>query len=117
MLDARRGIEKVFRVIILLFLPLLIISATPSGGEADKKPNEVLKAKSDFLLTIKDNLISLNAKDSSLQEITEEKDKRMKFDLVTKKRFESFVDTLPAVPPDLEFVFPFPDQVLTGENV
>lgn len=84
MCDAKRGIEKFVRVIILLLLPLSIISATPSGGEADKKPKEGLKTKSDLLLAIKYNLISLNAGVS---------------------------------PPDLEFVFPFPNQVVTGDNV
>jgi hypothetical protein len=84
MRDAKRGIEKLVRFIILLLLPLLIISPTLFGGETDKKPKEELKTKSDFLLAIKYNLISLN---------------------------------VGVAPPDLEFVFPFPDQVVTGENV
>ena len=68
MLNAKKGIEKLFWVSILL----LIIPASLFGGEADKKYEVKAESRADFVLTIKDSLISLTAKDASLKEIVEE---------------------------------------------
>jgi len=81
MLNAKKGIEKLFWVSILLLL-LLIIPASLFGKEADKKYEAQAKSKSDFVLTIKDSLISLTAKDASLKKIAEEIGRRMKFEVV-----------------------------------
>jgi len=81
MCNAMKGIEKLFWVSILL-LPLLIIPDTLFGGEADKKSEVDSKSKADFVLTIKDSLISLTAKDASLKEIVEEIGRRMKIEVV-----------------------------------
>jgi len=101
MYNKKRGIEKLLGVIILLLLPLLIIPATLFAGEADKKsevvrqgslqvvrlgsPQAELKSekKADFVLTIKDDLISLSAKDASIKEIVEEIGSRMEIEVVT----------------------------------
>jgi type II secretory pathway component GspD/PulD (secretin) len=81
MLNAKKGIEKLFWVSILLLL-LLIIPASLFGGEADKKYEVKAESRADFVLTIKDSLISLTAKDASLKEITEEIGRRMKIEVV-----------------------------------
>jgi len=70
----------------------LIIPAALFGGEADKKSKVVRQgslqeeskseSKADFVLTIKDNLISLSAKDASVKEIIEEIGRRVKIEVV-----------------------------------
>jgi len=81
MCNGKRGIEELFLVSILL-ISLLITPNFLFGEEADKKSEVEAKSKSDFVLTIKDSLISLTAKDASLKEITEEIGRRMKIEVV-----------------------------------
>jgi len=81
MCNTKKGMKKLFWVIILLLL-LLIIPASLFGGEADKKYEVQAESKSDFVLTIKDSLISLTAKDASLKQIVEEIGRRMKIEVV-----------------------------------
>ena len=81
MLNAKKGIEEFFLVSIFL-ISLLITPNSLFGGEADKKSEVQAKSKADFVLTIKDSLISLTAKDASLKEITEEIGRRMKIEVV-----------------------------------
>ena len=50
--------------------------------EADEKSEAESESRADFVLTIKDSLISLTAKDASLKEITEEIGRRMKIEVV-----------------------------------
>ena len=50
--------------------------------EADKKSEAQAKSRAAFVLTIKDSLISLTARDASLKEITEEIGRRMKIEVV-----------------------------------
>jgi len=81
MCNEKRGIEKLFLVSIFL-ISLLIIPNFLFGGEADKKFEVKAESRADFVLTIKDSLISLTARDASLKKITEEIGRRMKIEVV-----------------------------------
>jgi len=81
MCNGKRGIEELFLVSILLIF-LLITPNSLFGEEADKKYKAQAESIADFVLTIKDSLISLTAKDASLKEITEEIGRRMKIEVV-----------------------------------
>ena len=52
------------------------------AGEAETNPKGKPATKADFVLTVKDNLISLKAKDALLKEVLEEIGRRMKIDVV-----------------------------------
>lgn len=80
MCNTKRGIEKLLK--IMLLLPLFVAPNDTFGGEADRKPKGKSAGKPDFVLTVKDNLISLTAKDASLKEVLEEIGRRMKIDVV-----------------------------------
>jgi len=67
--------------VALLLLPLLPTSVT-FGGEADGRPKGKPAAKPDFVLTIKDNLLSLTAKNASLKEVLEEVGRRMNIEVL-----------------------------------
>jgi type II secretory pathway component GspD/PulD (secretin) len=69
-------------ILIISFLPLFITSHHVSAAEAERNPKGKPAAKADFVLTVKDNLISLKAKDASLKEVLEEIARRMKIDVV-----------------------------------
>ena len=92
MCNARRGIEMLFWGSIFL-LPLLIIPVTLFGGESAKKFEVETGSKTDFVLTIKNSLISLTAKDASLKEITEEIGRRMKIEVVADISEEEKITT------------------------
>lgn len=81
MCNTKRRIEKLLNIAFLLFLPLL---PTPDafGGEAERSPKEKPVAKADFVLMVKDKLISLKAKDASLKEILEEIGRRMNIEML-----------------------------------
>jgi len=81
MCNGKRGVEELFLVSILLIF-LLITPNFLFGEEADKKSEVKAESRADFVLTIKDSLISLTAKDASLKEITEEIGRRMKIEVV-----------------------------------
>lgn len=66
----------------ILLLLLFIMPSVLFGGEADVKPEAKSEGKADFFLTIKDNLISLNAKDALLKEVIEEIGRRMKIEVI-----------------------------------
>ena len=63
------------------FLGAGMAAAQIVRGEAEKNPKGKPAAKADFVLTIKDNLVSLNAKDASLIEILEEIGRRMSIEV------------------------------------
>ena len=92
MCNEKRGIEKLFLVSIFL-ISLLIIPNFLFGGEADKKFEVKAESRADFVLTIKDSLISLTAKDASLKEITEEIGRRMKIEVVADISEEEKITT------------------------
>lgn len=69
-------------VLILSLITLLVISTPLFGEKAEGKIEVKSEDKAGFELTVKDDLISLNAKDVSLMEIMEEIGNRMKIDLV-----------------------------------
>ena len=83
MYNVKKGTEKLFWVSILL-ISLLITPNSLFGEEADKKPEVESKSKADFVLTIKEDLISLSAKDASLKDIVEEMGRRMKIEVVAR---------------------------------
>jgi hypothetical protein len=80
--DANTIMEKLLTVFFLA-LPFFITPATELiAAEARIKPAAEPLTKGDFVLTVKDNLISLKAKDASLKDILEEIGRRMKIDVV-----------------------------------
>lgn len=81
MCNGKRGIEGFFLVSILLIF-LLITPNSLFGEEADKKSEVKAESRTDFVLTIKEDLISLSAKDASLKEIVEDMGRRMKIEVV-----------------------------------
>jgi len=81
MYNTKRAIETLFNIALLLFLAVLPAPCT-FGGEAERKPKGKAVGKADFTLTVKDNFISLKAKDASLKEVLEEIGRKMKIDVV-----------------------------------
>ena len=79
--NKKRGIEKLFGFIII-FMPLLVIPTILFGGEADKQPERNSESQADYILMVKENFISLKAKDASLKEILEDIGRRMKIEVV-----------------------------------
>jgi hypothetical protein len=51
-------------------------------GEAETNPKGKAAAKADFVLTVKDNVISLKAKDASLKEVLQEIGRRMSIEVL-----------------------------------
>ena len=76
----KRRMKRLLNIALLL-LPLLPTSVT-FGGEAEGKPQGKPAAKADFVLTVKDNLVSLKAKDVSLKEVLEEIGRRMSIEVL-----------------------------------
>ena len=74
-------IEKFFGFFIIL-LPLLMIPTILFGGRIDKKSEKNSEIQADYILTIKENYISLKAKDASVKEILEDIGRRMKIEVV-----------------------------------
>jgi hypothetical protein len=79
--NEKRRIEELFGFIIIL-LPLLMIPTILFGGETDKKPERNSESQADYILMVKESLISLKAKDASCKEILEEIGRRMKIEVV-----------------------------------
>lgn len=81
MSNSKRKLEKLLAVTVFL-LCLLMISNALYGSEAHKKIKEKSQTKANFILTTKDNLLSLRARDASLKEILEAIGRRMKIEMV-----------------------------------
>lgn len=81
MRNVKREIEKFLAIVILMLLPMFIIPHHIFAGDDDKKPVGESESKANFVLTIKENLISLKANDVSLKEILEEIGHRMKIEV------------------------------------
>jgi len=77
----KRGIEKLFGFIIIL-LPLLMIPTILFGVEANNKLEGKSESQADYILLVKESLVSLKAKDASIKEILEEIGRRMKIEVV-----------------------------------
>jgi hypothetical protein len=69
-------------LLLVGLLGSMLAAAQIFGGEAERTTKGKPAAKADFVLTVKDNLISLKAKDASLKEVLEEIGRRMKVDVV-----------------------------------
>lgn len=80
MVNRNKGIEKFPMVLILLLLPLLVIPSALFGE--DKEIEAKKKVNADYELMVKDDLVSLSAKDASLKKIIEELGNRMKIEVV-----------------------------------
>lgn len=78
---AKKGRGALLR---LLLLCLLILPAALFGEEAEKKTGERVGPQADFVLTIKDNLLSLNAKRASLKTILDEIGRQMHIEVVAQ---------------------------------
>ena len=83
--------------LIELITLILIIPSTLFGVESTKK-SQNSNNKSNFTIAVKNNLITLNAKDASLKDIVEEIGSKMKIDVITNipddKRVSIKFDTL-----------------------
>jgi hypothetical protein len=66
----------------LLLVGVLVTAAQVFAGEAERTPKEKPAAKADFVLTMKDNVVSLTAKDASLKKILEEIGQRMSIEVL-----------------------------------
>ncbi len=79
----RKRVKGTFHgVIILLFMSLLIFQALLLGEKAEGNTEVKSEEKVSFELTVKDNQISLNAKDASLSEIIKEIGQEMEIEIV-----------------------------------
>ena len=87
MLNKKRGIEKFISFIVIL-LPLLMIPTILFGGEADNKPERNSESQVGYVLRVKENFISLKAKDASIKEILEDIGRRMKIEVVANIPWE-----------------------------
>jgi hypothetical protein len=78
----RSRVEMFLRTLIILFLPLFITSHDVSAAEADRSAKGKVAAKADFVVvTVKDSLISLEAKNASLKEVLEEIGRKMNIEV------------------------------------
>jgi hypothetical protein len=66
----------------LLLVGVLVTAAQVFAGEAERTPKEKSATKADFVLSVKDNLISLKAKDASLKEVLEEIGRKMSIEVL-----------------------------------
>lgn len=78
--NEKRGIEQLFGFIIIL-LAFLIIPTVLFGGASDKKQERNSESQGDYILRVKESLISLKAKDASFKEILEEIGRRMNIEV------------------------------------
>ena len=82
MSNVKREIENLVVTVIFLLILLTAPSAISGGEKTDNGSKEESENKIDLTLTIKDNLISLRAKDASLKNILEEIGREMKIEVV-----------------------------------
>jgi hypothetical protein len=80
MCNTKRAIQKLLNIVLLLFVPLL--PAPDAFGQPERSPKGKPGAKADFVLTVKDNRISLDAKDASLKEVLEEIGRKMSIEVL-----------------------------------
>ncbi len=80
--NRKTGIGKHHSVIILLLMSLLLIPIFLFGEKAEGNNEGKFEDKVGFELTLKDDLVSLSAKDASLREIMEEIGNSMKIDVI-----------------------------------
>ncbi len=82
MVNIKRRLRMLYGGTIFLLIPLLVIPLLLSGEDAYGKSEVKSGENTDFDLTVKDELISLTAKDSSLRKIIEEIGDAMKIEVV-----------------------------------
>ncbi len=82
MVDIIRRERGKLLVVIILLLPFVLIPSVLSGREVDKEAEGKSSDKTELVLTIKEEQISLNAKNASLKEIIEEIGHQMLIEVV-----------------------------------
>jgi type II secretory pathway component GspD/PulD (secretin) len=79
------GFNRILLLYFLLALLLhLILPAVLSGSEPNQISNEEFEKKAKYELSIKDNLITLNAEDAFLKRILEDIGQRMKIEVFAR---------------------------------
>ncbi len=73
MCKTNRTIERLLNIALLLFVVLL--PAPDAFGQPERSPKGKPAGKPDFVLTVKDNLLSLNAKNASLRDLRRDRAK------------------------------------------
>ncbi len=81
MSSIKRESERLLIVVVIL-LPFVLIPSVLFGGEDEKKVEGKSESKTELVLTIKDDVVSLSAKDASLKEIIEEIGRKMKIEVI-----------------------------------
>ncbi len=81
MSNIKRESKKLLIVVVIL-LPFVLIPSVLFGGEDEKKVEGKSESKASIVLTIKDEIVSLKAKDASLKEIIEEIGRKMKIEVI-----------------------------------
>jgi hypothetical protein len=118
MCSTKRGMKR-FLNIALLLLPLRPTSVA-FGGEADGSPKGNPAAKADFVLTVKDSLISLKANDASLKEVLEEIGRRMNIEVLAllpeQEKITTDFETLPLQEAIERLIRNYPHLVVSQEG-
>ncbi len=81
MVNRKSGIRRYQRIIFFL-VPLLLIPVSQYSEKAYGESKGESEGKSGYELTVKDDLISLNAEDAPLKEIIEEIGNRLEIEVV-----------------------------------
>ena len=76
------GYTTISGLLLIGLLEAGIAAAQIFGGEAERSPKEKPSAKADFVLTVKDDLVSLKAKNAPLKEVLEEIGRRMNIEVL-----------------------------------
>jgi hypothetical protein len=118
MCNTKRGMKRLLTIALLL-LPLLPTSIT-FGGEAERTPKGKPAAKADFVLTVKGNLISLEAKNASLKEILEEIGRKMNIEVLAllseQEKITTEFETLPLEEAIERLIRNYPHLVVSKEG-
>jgi hypothetical protein len=80
--DVAKTLRPVYGATIASLLLFCLVGAQIFAREPETNPKGKPPTKADFVLTVKDNLISLKAKDALLKEVLEEIGRSMKIDVV-----------------------------------
>ena len=107
----------------LLLVGVLGTGAAPTqifAGEAERNPKGKPAAKADFVLTVKDNLISLKAKDASLKEVLEEIGRKMNIEVLAllpeQEKITTEFETLPLEEAIERLIRNYPHLIVSQEG-
>lgn len=95
-------------------------TAQTFAAEAERSPKGKTAAKADFVLTVIDNSISLNAKDASLKEILEEIGRRMSIEVLAllpeQEKITTEFEKLPVEEAIERLIRNYPHLILSQEG-